>query len=116
MTTPPYSLIPFHNYLRAVEFEKKEPVEKIMHLLFFVTVISGLRNNMTAHVISDRLYNLGFPIDIPRVKDILDTNTVLFQTSARDPEIRLGQESHKISDALKPVRERMSLQSTQQKN
>jgi hypothetical protein len=51
------------DYLALVDIKGKQEFEQIKRLLFFITVIACIRNDMTAKVIASRLGNFGVDID-----------------------------------------------------
>lgn len=96
------STIRFLDYLEFVDFRNATEVEQCKHLLFFVTVIAGLRTNMTARIIEDRLRSLGLNIKSGRVQEILETHVAHLKPSVREPVVRGGTKEYKIADPLQP--------------
>jgi hypothetical protein len=89
-------------YLKLVDFKHASLIWKCEHILFFVTVASGLRTNMTALIIQDRLHSLGVGTQEGEVQNILEYNPGLFRKSDRVPTARVGEHEYDIADPLKP--------------
>lgn len=82
------------HFFDTIKFQEKSDIEKIAYMMFYVTEVAHLRNNMVPEIISDRIrdqYESYFqrnqgadgtkytPIDANLTKQILDKNPEWFQ-------------------------------------
>lgn len=70
------------NYFRLVKFHRLSPKEQVMHLLFFVTVIAELRDDMVAKVIAERIASKKHYITPDEVQTILENDHYHFALSS----------------------------------
>lgn len=91
------------NYFRLIRFQRLSPKEQVLHLLFFVTVVAELRDDMTAKIIANRIRSKENDISEDDVQNILANDRYHFQTSSTEDlsDRQPGEKAYHLTDKAK---------------